>query len=212
MNNTFLVIIGAIPPLLFSVILHEIAHGRVAEHFGDLTARRLGRITLNPIKHIDPVMTVIFPGLLIFFNSPIIFGGAKPVPVNPLNFRNPRRDMAYVALAGPATNLVLAILCYLGLNLFAFLDSLLPVPQIFYLWLAFGVLINMVLAVFNLLPVPPLDGGRIAVGFLPLSLAKSWARLEPFGLLIVMVLLFSGVLDKVLGPVLEFIGFLPLLG
>jgi Zn-dependent protease len=205
--QTFIQILGTVPPLLIAVILHEIAHGYVAERLGDPTARRLGRITLNPLKHIDPFMTIILPGMLILSGSPIIFGGAKPVPVNPMHFNNPRRDMAYVALAGPVTNFILAALFYLGYLLFSFALPVFLAPPIvlaiFGLWLIYGVLINLVLGLFNLLPVPPLDGGRIAVGFLPVPIARLWARLEPFGLVIVILLLFSGLFDAVLSPVIE---------
>lgn len=207
-------ILAIAPPLLFSVILHEIAHGLVAERLGDRTARDRGRITLNPLKHIDPMMTVIFPALLIMAGSPIIFGGAKPVPINPLYFRNPRRGMAYVAVAGPLCNLVLAALCYFLLNGALAAERLFPLPSLFLgliqMWLVFGLIINLVLALFNLFPVPPLDGGRIAVGFLPLSLARSWAKLEPFGLLIVFALLYFGVFDKVLQPALRLLEHLPI--
>ncbi len=200
-------ILGSVPPLLVAVILHEIAHGYAAEKLGDPTARQLGRITLNPVKHIDPFMTIMLPGILILSGSPIIFGGAKPVPVNPMRFKNPRRDMAYVALAGPVTNFVLAILFYFAYEIYSFIFPILLAPPfvlaIVGLWLIYGVLINLVLGLFNLLPVPPLDGGRIAVGFLPVPLAKFWARLEPFGLLIVIALLYSGLFDVFLSPVID---------
>lgn len=195
------------PPFLFSVILHEIAHGLAAEHFGDKTARKLGRITLNPISHIDPFLSLILPGLLIFSGSPIIFGGAKPVPVNAMVFKNPRREMAYVAIAGPLTNFALALLCYLLYSALFNTES----PQgeqgvlslVLMAWLVYGILINVVLGVFNLIPFPPLDGGRVAVGFLPLSLARFWAKLEPFGIFIVIALLYFGLIDWLLEPALK---------
>ncbi|MCB0323468.1 MAG: site-2 protease family protein [Bdellovibrionales bacterium] len=200
-------LIAAAPPLLVAVILHEIAHGWAAEKLGDPTARSLGRITVNPLRHADPFLTLLLPGMLILAGSPVIFGGAKPVPVNPLYFKNPRRDMAYVALAGPVTNFVLAAICYILLQ--SLTNSIVAffVPPLILgllaLWLVHGVLINLVLGLFNLLPVPPLDGGRIAVGFLPIRAARAWARLEPFGLLIVIALLFSGVIEATLGPIVE---------
>jgi len=202
-------ILTTVPPLIVAVVLHEVAHGWIAEKLGDPTARRLGRITLNPIKHVDPMFTVVVPGILIAANSPFIFGGAKPVPVNPLYFKNPRRGMAYVALAGPVLNFLLAMLCYL-LMVFVLplIAYLLPVPFLVLLlnwWCAYGILINLVLGLFNLLPIPPLDGGRIVVGVLPIKLAKQWAKVEPFGLLIVIALLFSGLLEFVLAPVLKFL-------
>lgn len=207
-GNTLLDILIAAPPLLLAIILHEMAHGWMAMKLGDPTAYKLGRITLNPLRHIDPVMTIMIPGLLILAGSPFIFGGAKPVPVNPAHFKNPRREMAYVALAGPATNLLLAIGFYLLFRAFTQLFPLfaeLPTLPLLVLtmWLINSVLINILLAVFNLLPVPPLDGGRIAVGFLPLNLARYWAKLEPIGLIIVLLLLFSGAIEVILQPVLE---------
>jgi len=183
-----------VPPLLFSVILHEVAHGLAAERLGDRTARDMGRITLNPLVHIDPFMTIILPGLLIWSGSPIVFGGAKPVPINPYYFSNPRRHMALVALAGPLTNFVLAaisaFLLWLALNS----TQLLPQHSITVLvlgWLSVGIVINIVLGVFNMIPIPPLDGGRIAVGFLPRSLAARLARLEPYGIFIVILILYG---------------------
>ncbi len=197
------------PPLLVAVILHEVAHGWVAERLGDPTARALGRITLNPIKHIDPVMTLLLPGLLILSGSPIIFGGAKPVPINPGYFKNPRKGMVWVALAGPAVNIVLASICYL---LVMALDKMnadvvnhSAIVLLVGAWLIYGVVINLVLALFNLFPVPPLDGGRIAVGLLPLSMARSLAKLERWGLLIVFLLLYSGVIDAYLGPIIKYV-------
>lgn len=195
-----------VPPLFFAVILHEVAHGWAAEKLGDPTARLKGRITLNPIVHIDLFTTIILPALLIFSGSPIVFGMAKPVPVNPLNLRNPRRDMAYVALAGPITNFILALV-FSGV-FFLMKDAGAGVLTTYaggvaVLWTIHSVLINLVLGIFNLLPVPPLDGGRIAVGFLPLSLATPLARLERYGILIVVALLYFGIVDQVLGPVME---------
>lgn len=197
-----------VPPLLVAVILHEVAHGWVAEKLGDSTARDLGRITLNPIVHIDLFMTILLPGMLILSGSPIIFGGAKPVPVNPMRFKNPRSGMAWVAVAGPITNFVLAALCYLIVflaqfsNLMSFIPGILG--SVIYLWAVYGVIINLVLGVFNLIPVPPLDGGRIAVGLLPKPAAIALAKLERWGLLIVVLLLMSGVIDGILGPTIEF--------
>lgn len=199
----------SVPALLIAVILHEIAHGWAADKLGDHTARISGRITLNPLKHIDPFLTVIVPGLLVLSGSPIIFGGAKPVPVNPLNLRNPRRDMVWVALAGPATNIVLALASYAILKggvALGFFSAMPPGIGLFlYYSCAYAIIINLVLALFNMLPVPPLDGGRIAVGLLPRHLAAPLARLEPFGILIVVGLLFLGLFDTVITPVLEFL-------
>lgn len=203
-----------VPPLLVAVILHEVAHGYAAEKLGDPTARRLGRITLNPIKHIDLWMTILLPGLLILANAPIIFGGAKPVPVDPRNFSNPRIGMMWVALAGPVTNFILAGCCYallVGAAQLGIGDAPTDALSLLLGWLVYGIVINLILALFNLVPIPPLDGGRIAVGLLPVPLARALARLEPFGILIVMVLLMSGVLNRVLSPLLRVIlGALPL--
>ena len=208
MSLAFNILVMA-PPLLTAIILHEVAHGWVAEKLGDPTARALGRITLNPIKHIDPVMTLLLPGLLIASGSPIIFGGAKPVPINPGYFKNPRKGMVWVALAGPAVNIVLASICYLLVMALdkanADVVSHSAIVLLVGAWLVYGVVINLVLALFNLFPVPPLDGGRIAVGILPLSLARPLAKLERWGLLIVFLLLYSGVIDAYLGPIIKFV-------
>lgn len=194
------------PPLLVAVVLHEVAHGYAALKLGDPTARNLGRLSLNPIKHIDLFMTILLPGMLILSNSPIIFGGAKPVPVDPRYFKEPRKGMAIVAVAGPITNFILATLCYLLYR--AILGSEIMTADSIVLgliiqWLLLGVVTNMVLGIFNLFPVPPLDGGRILVGLLPLEPARQLARLERFGLLILVFFLLTGTIDKVLQPPLR---------
>jgi Zn-dependent protease len=193
------------PPFIIAIVLHEIAHGYVASKLGDPTAKALGRITFNPLKHVDPFLSVILPGILILSHSPIIFGGAKPIPVNPGYFKNPRRDMAIVAVAGPVTNFILAGMCF---YLYSFLIEI--KTSSFYLniaeiWLVYSILINVVLGLFNLIPVPPLDGGRIAVGLLPLTLARSWAKLERYGLLIVLLLLYFDIPNIVLDPAIDFV-------
>ena len=200
-------ILTTVPPLVVAVMLHEVAHGLAAERLGDPTARRLGRITLNPLKHIDPMMTVLIPGILILMHSPFVFGGAKPVPVNPYNLRNPRRDMAWVALAGPAMNFLLGAICYYCFELLirhATFFSPFVLLSLFEL-LRWGVVINLVLGVFNLIPIPPLDGGRILVGLLPIAIARRFALLERYGLLIVVLLLMSGALDVVLHPIISLV-------
>jgi Zn-dependent protease len=153
-------------------------------------------------------MTIIVPAMLILSGSPIIFGGAKPVPVNPMRFKNPRTGMAWVAVAGPITNFILAFICYLFVILGQNSNILQILPGflggILFLWASYGVIINLVLAVFNLIPVPPLDGGRIAVGLLPRTAANALAKLERWGLLIVVLLLMSGFVDSVLGPTIDF--------
>jgi Zn-dependent protease len=193
-----------VPALLVAVILHEVAHGLVAERLGDKTARSMGRITLNPLKHIDWFMTILLPATLILAGSPIVFGGAKPVPVNPRFFKNPRTGMGWVAIAGPITNAVLALISYvIYLLLSGAISGETLVGQYVLAVLVMSVLVNVVLGAFNLLPVPPLDGGRIAVALLPRPLAVRWAQLERFGLLIVVGLLLSGAVEKILSPIIN---------
>jgi Zn-dependent protease len=171
-------------PLLIAITFHEAAHAFVAYRLGDNTAKELGRVSFNPLKHIDPFGTVILPGVLLLSHSPFLFGYAKPVPVNFRNLGHPRLDMVWVALAGPATNILLALVA-------AFAFHALPwVPADYAKWTADNLkntlIINVVLAVFNMLPIPPLDGGRVAVGLLPNFLAFPLARLEPYGMLILI--------------------------
>jgi Zn-dependent protease len=184
-------------PVVFAVTFHEAAHGFVAYRLGDDTAWRAGRVTFNPLKHIDRFGTIILPALLILMRSPFLFGYAKPVPVNFGRLDSPRRDMVWVALAGPATNVLLAIASSL---LFYGVDLVPPNPA---QWLALNLIhsiqINAVLCVFNMLPLPPLDGGRVAVGLLPDRLAFPLARLEPFGMLIVMLLFVVSYLGQSAG-------------
>jgi Zn-dependent protease len=175
-------------PVVIAITFHEAAHGFVARFLGDDTAWRLGRVSLNPIKHIDPFGTILLPGFLLLLGSPFLFGYAKPVPVNFRALRNPRRDMVWVAAAGPAMNIALAILVALAFHLIGY------VPATAAQWVAKNLqnalIINAVLAVFNMFPLPPLDGGRIAVGVLPVAIGSWLARLEPYGMLILIALLF----------------------
>jgi Zn-dependent protease len=184
-------------PVLFAVILHEISHGAVAYALGDPTARDAGRLTLNPIPHIDPFGTLLIPGLLIAAGSPFVFGYARPVPVNFARLRSPKRDMILVAAAGPATNLILATISSVLLHIVG------PDAGMLTSLLFASVLMNVVLAVFNLIPIPPLDGSRVVTGLLPLPAARLYMRLEPFGMLLVILLLASRRLDDVMGPVVD---------
>ena len=192
-------------PVVFAITLHEAAHGYVAKMFGDRTAEVQGRITLNPLKHIDPVGTILVPGALILlakFGGPqFVFGWAKPVPVNFGNLRDPKRDMLWVAAAGPAANFAMALLWAVVLKTAVpggLLDNVHLVQMA-----KIGISINLILMTLNLLPVPPLDGGRIAVSLLPVNAAHAFARIEPYGLFIVVGLLVSGLLDDVMGPLLR---------
>lgn len=188
-------------PVIFAITVHEVAHGWVAKKYGDNTAFALGRLTLNPIKHIDLFGTIILPGLLLMTGTGFIFGWAKPVPVDPRNFKNPLRDMAIVALAGPVANLLMALawalITRLGVTIGAGAEAI-ALPLI-YSGVA-GISINLVLALINLLPIPPLDGSRILTGILPSYWAWQYNRLERYGFIILLLLLYT----KLLGAILAY--------
>lgn len=184
MNITIYDLSVWILPLIIAITFHEAAHGFVAHAFGDNTAWQLGRVTFNPLKHIDPFGTLMMPAILLLSHSPFLFGYAKPVPVNFRALRNPRIDMVWVALAGPATNIALALIAALTFHLVDYVPA--GAAQWLFDNLKNALVINVVLALFNMLPIPPLDGGRVAVGLLPKVLAAPLARLEPFGMLILI--------------------------
>ncbi len=188
-------------PLLFAITVHEVAHGWAARRLGDPTAMMLGRLTLNPVKHVDPLGTVLIPALLLILHAPFLFGWAKPVPVTWQNLRNPKRDMALVAAAGPGANLAMALfwalVAKLGLALAPALGTF-ALPMV--LMGKVGITINLVLMVLNLIPLPPLDGGRVLVGLLPGPLAWKVSRIEPYGFPILLVLLVTGALAYLIVP------------
>lgn len=189
-------------PVVFAITVHEVAHGWMASKLGDQTARLMGRLTLNPIKHIDPVGTIVVPIVMLMF-TPFMLGWAKPVPVDWRNLRRPRRDMAWVAVAGPGANLIMLFLWALfakGLLVSGIADQESGMP--FIAMALAGIMINIVLIVLNLIPVPPLDGSRIVSSLLPPRTAILYNRLEPYGLIIVLVLLMTGVLAEIMIPVI----------
>lgn len=189
--------------ILFSVIVHEISHGLVAEKFGDSTARDEGRITLNPIPHIDPFASILLPAFLLYVHSPVLFGAAKPVPVNFENLSPKRLGMIMVSLAGPLSNFVLAVLCILPVT-FNLVSG--TVGEI---WIQ-AALTNVALGVFNLLPIPPLDGSKVIAAFLPETLMYKLLEFERFGFILIVIFLYLGVLGKLLLPAFEF--FLKIFG
>lgn len=213
MQNIILTIAIYAVPAILAITLHEAAHGYAAKRLGDPTAYMLGRVTLNPIAHIDPVGTVLIPGLLLLGSlisgaSGVLFGWAKPVPVNFGRLRNPKRDMVLVALAGPGSNLLQAILWVLVIRFLV-----VPMPDGFVQQLLFdtasaGVNVNLMLMAFNLIPILPLDGGRILEGLLPYRLAASYARLERYGMVIMLILIISGLLNIFISPFLHLGGWI----
>jgi Zn-dependent protease len=202
MNSSVIATLAIVAlPIVFAITLHEAAHGYVAKLFGDRTAEMLGRVTLNPIKHVDPVGTILVPGLLVLLKVPFVFGWAKPVPVNFANLRHPKRDMIWVAAAGPGINLLMAIGWAIMLKLL--MSS--GMDEAFFIEMArAGVFVNIGLMALNLLPLPPLDGGRILVGLLPHQLALAVSRVEPYGFFILIFLLATNTIGFFLQPFYEF--------
>ena len=192
-------------PVLLAITVHETAHGWVARRFGDKTAQMLGRLTLNPIKHIDPVGTILVPAVMLLLPGGFVFGWAKPVPVDWRNFKHPKQDMAWVAVAGPASNLLMALAWALAARVALGMstDNWIALPLLF-MGVA-GIFINTILMVLNLLPLPPLDGGRVVTGLLPGPYAYQFARIEPYGFFILVALLVTGVLGIVMWPVVKLV-------
>ncbi len=195
------VVIWAIP-VLFAVTLHEVGHGWAAKQLGDTTAEDMGRLSLNPLKHIDPVGTIVVP-LATFFLSGFIFGWAKPVPVNWNRLRNTKRDIALVALAGPAANLIMIVFWLMLMKLIITLaDQNNMLAHVMLFMASAGIAINSLLMILNLFPLPPLDGSRVVFSLLPTQLAYRYSKIEPYGMIILVILLISGILFKILGPIL----------
>ena len=193
------------PPVLLAITLHEVAHGWVARSLGDPTAAQLGRLSLNPIRHIDPVGTVLIPAILFILPGNFLFGWAKPVPVNMSLLHQPKRDMALVAAAGPASNFVMAFLWALLVK-FGYSTDVGVLREVCITMGTVGILINLVLMVLNLIPVPPLDGGRVLAGVLPDDMSSAFAKIEPYGLFIIFGLLATGYLGQIITGPMQFFG------
>jgi len=198
--------------LLFALSVHEAAHGWAALKLGDPTASHMGRITLNPLAHIDPIGTIFFPLMLIVMRAPFLFGYAKPVPVNPLNLRNPKRDNLLISAAGPLSNLAVAVIAFMGMIILKFLDPNVFVSRggfshLIFLILFNAIRLNVFLAIFNLIPIPPLDGSGVLMGFLSDESAQKYDRIRPYGMIIIIVLFMTGVFSVVFSIVYGIIIF-----
>jgi Zn-dependent protease len=198
-------LIVLIPPILLAITFHEVAHGWTALQFGDTTAKSQGRLSLNPLRHVDPVGTILVPAVLFLLGG-FIFGWAKPVPVDYRRLRQPKRDMALVALAGPSANLAMALCWGLLMSIgIALLPSLPWIGEPLAYMGNIGVTINIVIGILNMLPVPPLDGSRVLVGLLPHAFGRLMVQLEPYGLIILLILLATGMLGAIIGPPIEWL-------
>ena len=198
MNASLASIVISVPIFIFAMMIHEIAHGWVAYKLGDPTAKFSGRLTLNPLSHIDPIGTILLPITLIVMGSPVVFGWAKPVPINFMGLRNPKRDIMLVGAAGPVVNIIFAFIL-------AAIFRLLPIvpTSLFGEVLFASILVNLILAAFNLIPIPPLDGSRILFSLLPPDLAMKYMSIEPYGFIILFVLIYFGFLDRVVYPLVK---------
>lgn len=198
MNGSLASLIISIPIFIFAMVIHEVAHGWVAYKLGDPTAKFSGRLTLNPVSHIDPVGTILLPVTLVIMGSPVVFGWAKPVPINFMGLHNPKKDIIWVGLAGPAANIICAFILAAVFRLFPFFH----IPLLREI-IAGSILVNLILAAFNLIPIPPLDGSRVLFGLLPPDLAMKYMRIEPYGFIILFVLLWLGFLNWFVYPLVE---------